>query len=199
MPDGFHLSTEHISTIIFSVIGSMGPIVTWMWIRVVKPLLSVSKSQEEVLKAIAEIKSDITNPDGSSLRTTVAAVGDACKRIESRQKVIVQRTKAALHYSGTPLFETDKRGRIVWSNALFCKMVGDSNLLLEGYDWLTLVSDDEREETLDQFRSCLDTNRKFTKHTEMQDGTPIQMTGYPYRVSEDEHGGFLVSISKLKR
>jgi len=192
------LDTEKVITIILTVLGSMGPVVTWMWVRVVRPLLSVAKNQDEVLKAVAAISSEIRSEDGTSLKETVQDVGMTCRRIEGRQKILEQRTKAALHYTGTPLFETDKRGRIVWSNALFCKLVGDSNLLLEGYDWLTLINDDEREETLTQFRSCLDTNRKFTKDTETQEGLKIRMVGYPYRISEDEHGGFLVNITVIK-
>ena len=37
-------------------------------------------------------------------------------------------------------------------------------------------------------------NRKFSKTTETQDGRQIRMLGYPYKITDSEHGGFLVSI-----
>ena len=82
---------------------------------------------------------------------------------------------------------------------MFNELVREYNSLLEGYDWLSLVKDDEQEETLEQFRSCLQMNRRFIKVTELDDGTPIRMMGYPLKISDDQHDGFLVSISQLSQ
>ncbi len=180
------------STILFPAIG-------WIWLRVVKPLVTIVNSQKAFTESIDEIKREIHTNGGKSIKDTLGQVKEACQRIETTQKVIVQRTKAALHYSGVALFETDKRGRLVWSNSLFNELVREYNSLLEGYDWLSLVKDDEQEETLEQFRSCLQMNRRFIKVTELDDGTPIRMMGYPLKISDDQHDGFLVSISQLSQ
>ena len=190
---------EKLATAFATIIGSVAiPAVGWIWLRIVKPIMQIVKSQETFLSSIEEIKSEIHTNGGKSIKDTVDQVKEACNRIEKRQKVIVQRTKAALHYSGVALFETDRLGRLIWSNSLFGELVREHNSLLEGYDWLSLVKDDEQEETLEQFRSCLNTNRRFMKQTELDDGTPIRMMGYPLRISDDQHDGFLVSISIIK-
>ena len=187
---------EHLLAVVTTFTTAIAiPAIGWIWLKVVKPLVSIVQSQEYFKDSIEEIKHEMHTNGGKSIKDTLGQVREACDRIETRQKVIVQRTKAALHYSGVALFETDRRGRMVWSNSLFGELVRENNTLLDGYDWLSLIKDDEQEETLDQFRSCLGTNRRFVKQTELDNGTPIRMVGYPLKISDDQHDGFLVSIS----
>lgn len=189
---------HQLLTTALSVIGSLVlPAVGWMWMKIIQPLMRIVASQEEFRESINSIKNEIHTNGGSSIKDTLSKVNQTCDRIEVRQKIIDQRTKAALHYSGVPLFETDRYGRIVWSNTQFNHLLKEHNRLLEGYDWLSLIKDDEQDETLEQFRSCLEMNRKFSKQTELDDGTPIRMVGYPLKISHEEHGGFVVSVTKL--
>jgi hypothetical protein len=189
---------EELITVTGAVLTSvLIPAIGWVWLKIVKPIVSILKTQEAVNRSIEELKDEISTHSGKTIKDTLGHVKEACGRIEDRQKVIVQRTKAALHYSGVALFETDKRGRLVWSNNLFGELIREHNALLEGYDWLSLIKDDEQEETLDQFRSCLSMNRRFVKQTELDDGRPIRMVGYPLKISDDQHDGFLVSISHI--
>jgi hypothetical protein len=37
-------------------------------------------------------------------------------------------------------------------------------------------------------------NRRFSKVTYMQNKKAVRLLGYPYRITDSEHGGFLVSI-----
>ena len=67
---------------------------------------------------------------------------------------------------------------------------------LEGFDWINLFTEDEREEVLSEFNSCLSMNRRFSKVARMQNGKTIRLLGYPYRISDLEHGGFLISITE---
>jgi hypothetical protein len=41
-------------------------------------------------------------------------------------------------------------------------------------------------------------NRKFSRTTTTCDGKEIRMLGYPYKITDVEQGGFLVSISETK-
>ena len=41
-------------------------------------------------------------------------------------------------------------------------------------------------------------NRKLGKTVKTIDNKTVKLTGFPYRINEKEHGGFLVSISQLK-
>ena len=47
-----------------------------------------------------------------------------------------------------------------------------------------------------EFESCLNMNRKFSVEVTTSDGQDIRMTGYPYRLNDNEQGGFLISLAE---
>lgn len=185
------------TTMAISLLGGLGTFFTFIWIKVIKPVLKVVNSHDSVVKSIDFIRKELTTNGGNSLKDTVNDLKKICGRIETRQRVIEQRTKAALHYIDNILFETDSGGRITWANANFCKFF-NSHEMLEGYDWLNFINEEDREELLQEFMSCLDMNRKFSRTTTTCDGKEIRMLGYPYKITDVEQGGFLVSISETK-
>ena len=187
-------SHPEIITIIISALGGLGGICTLVWKKFLKPIVKLCHNQDFFKESVEEIKKELTTNGGSSLKDAIIDMKDTVNRIDRRQKVIEQRTKAALHYSNEALFETDIAGRSVWSNAHFCKYVKDNPNDVSGFDWLTMIKEEDRDELLKEFLSCIKMNRKFSKLTETQDGKPIRMLGYPYKITDVEHGGFLVSI-----
>ena len=185
--------------IITTIISLAGGAFSWCWIKVVKPAVKFINKHEDLAESVDAIRTEITTNGGGSLKDVVCKLGDTCNRMEQRQQVIEQRTKAALHYSHSALFETDSLGRVVWSNEPFYDMTGQSLDDIKGYDWLTYVHESEREDCFSEFQSCLEMNRKFHKETKTCDDKEIRMLGFPYKLNEDEQGGFLVSVSELKR
>jgi hypothetical protein len=179
-----------------SILGAVFTFFSLIWVKIVKPVIQLINDHQNVNDSIKTIKSELTTNGGNSLKDAVIDLRKTCHRIEIRQKIIEQRTKAALHYSNTPLFETDNNGRLVWNNSLFFNFVGSYNV--EGYDWLNFIQEEDREELLIEFKSCLNTNRKLYKETKTNTGKDINIVGFPYRISDSEQGGFLVSISKTK-
>jgi hypothetical protein len=181
--------------IILSILGGLSTFFSLLWIKVFKPLLKLVQDQETFHDSINTIKQELSTNGGNSLKDSIVDLRKTCHRIEIRQQIIEQRTKAGLHYSNTALFETDNNGRLIWNNSLFFDLVQTHNV--EGYDWLNFIKEKDRQGLLEEFRSCLSTNRKFFKITEACNGKKISITGFPYRISESEHGGFLVSISEI--
>jgi hypothetical protein len=179
-----------------SILGAVFTFFSLIWVKIVKPVIQLINDHQNVNDSIKTIKSELTTNGGNSLKDAVIDLRKTCHRIEIRQKIIEQRTKAALHYSNTPLFETDNNGRLVWNNSLFFNFVGSYNV--EGYDWLNFIQEEDREELLIEFKSCLNTNRKLYKETKTNTGKDISIVGFPDRISDSEQGGFLVSISKTK-
>jgi PAS domain-containing protein len=118
--------------------------------------------------------------------------------MENRQKVIEQRTKAALHYNNTALFETDEQGRLTWTNSNFYDLTSDSVTSVEGYDWLTYIKEEEREEFFTEFKSCVDMNRKFLKETQNCNNEHVKFVGFPYKINDRSHGGFIISVTLVK-
>lgn len=186
---------EYIPLIV-SIFGAICTFFSLIWVKVVRPVVKLIQDHEAVNDSIKTIKYELLTNGGNSLKDAVIDLRKTCHRIEIRQKIIEQRTKAGLHYSNTPLFETDNNGRLIWNNSLFFNFVGSYNV--EGYDWLNFIQEEDREELLKEFKSCLNTNRKLYKQTKTNNGKNIDILGFPYRISDNEQGGFLVSLSETK-
>jgi hypothetical protein len=122
-----------------SILGAVFTFFSLIWVKIVKPVIQLINDHQNVNDSIKTIKSELTTNGGNSLKDAVIDLRKTCHRIEIRQKIIEQRTKAALHYSNTPLFETDNNGRLVWNNSLFFNFVGSYNV--EGYDWLNFIQE----------------------------------------------------------
>lgn len=188
---------EFIAIIIGSL-GSLAGFFTLAWKKVVSPLVKLCKNQDFFVESVQEIRKELKTNGGNSIKDAIINLRDTCQRIENRQRVIVQRTKAALHYSNVALFETDETGRLVWSNANLCEITKDITTSIEGFDWINLFKEEEREEVMAEFTSCLLMNRRFSKITTLQNDVQVRLLGYPYRISDTEHGGFLISITEDK-
>ena len=151
--------------------------------------------QEDVKASIETIRQEVVTNGGLSIKDVVNSLKTTCERIEDRQKVLDQRSKASLHYHDQALFETNKEGRLVWNNDKFQKVVGEGLQIMEGYDWIALIDEPERERFIKEFQSCMKTCRKVDIETTSVNGNPIRFVGYPYKVSEKSHRGFLIHLS----
>jgi hypothetical protein len=185
-----------IIALIFGGLSGLTGIFTLIWKKFLKPIVKLCKNQDFFVESVQEIRKELKTNGGNSIKDAIINLRDTCQRIENRQRVIVQRTKAALHYSNVPLFETDESGRLVWSNANLCEITKNIVNSLEGFDWINLFKEEEREEVMNEFQSCLKMNRRFSKDAELQNGTKVRLLGYPYRISDQEHGGFLISVTE---
>jgi PAS domain S-box-containing protein len=184
-------------TLIFSLLGGIGTFLSLIWVKIVKPVIKILNNQSVFAKSIQDIKKELTTNGGNSLKDTIVDLKNTCKRIETTQKIMEQRTKAALHYSNVALFETDSQGRLIWTNNKFYELTSNNVTSVDGYDWISYIEEEEREDFLLEFKSCLSMNRKFVKITRNCEGNSIKLIGFPYRLNENNHAGFLVSISKI--
>lgn len=182
--------------IIISILGGVGTFLSICWVKIVKPVIKFVHHQDDIKNKIDDIKKELSTNGGNSLKDSILDLRKVCHRIEIRQKILEQRSKAALHYSNLPLFETDNEGRLIWNNSLFYQFA--DSVHVEGFDWLNLIVEEDRDDLLEEFKSCLHTNRKFTKQTYNHKNKPIVLTGFPYRISDSEQGGYLVSILESK-
>jgi hypothetical protein len=185
-------------TLICTLLGAGGTILSLVWVKAIKPTISFLQNQEIITKSLNDIKKELTTNGGNSLKDSIIELKGTCNRIETRQKVLEQRSKAALHYNNTALFETDTTGRLIWTNNGFYELTADSINSVDGYDWLNYIYEDDREDVFEEFKSCIDMNRKFVKIVKNCNGKNIKLVGFPYKINEQTHGGFLISVSEIK-
>jgi hypothetical protein len=184
-------------TLMSTIIGTLTSFLFFLWMKVLRPAVKFMASHEEVVTSIETIKHEITTNGGGSLKDAVCTLSGACERIERSQIVIEQRTKASLHYSETALFETDQEGHLVWTNEPFYNLTKMTLTDVEGFDWLGYIHEEERDEFFQEFKSCLDMNRRFTKNSKTIEDKEVRMIGFPYKINEKETGGFLISVYEI--
>jgi hypothetical protein len=191
----FHFDPEYI-TIFISIIGGLFTFGSLLWIKFLRPVLKLVNNQDLFTESVKELRKELMTNGGNSLKDSIIELKKICKVIDKRQRIIEQRTRASMHYNEIALFETDNEGRLIWNNIHLHKFIGDSNLFLEGYDWINIVNEEDRSSVLQEFKSCIEMNRRFNKVTHTSDGKQLRLIGYPYKISDEEHGGFLVSVSE---
>lgn len=189
------MDTENV-TLIATMLTTLLTFLGAVWVKVLRPAMKFIDKHDDVVQSIEVIEKEITCNGGGSLKDAVTNVNIICGRMENRQKIIEQRTRASLHYSNVALFETDSKGRLIWTNEPFYKLTGQTLSDIKGFDWLTYIHEDQREEFLQEFESCMDMNRKFSKHMTTSEGKEMRMTGYPYRLNDNKQGGFLISLTE---
>tara|TARA_A100001515_G_scaffold98096_1_gene78962 strand:+ start:6800 stop:7378 length:579 start_codon:yes stop_codon:yes gene_type:complete len=185
--------TPEFAGAIATLVGAGIAILAFVW-RIFKVTGVFLKDHEEIKQSIETIKAEVTPNSGKSLKDTVNSLKKTCERIEVRQKVLDQRSKAALHYTNRPLFETDVKGGMTWCNESFQDLTKDNGSCDEGFDWLTIIDDTDRTEFLKEFNSCLKMCRKVDIETKSVHGRRIHFIGFPYKINKGVHEGFLIHL-----
>lgn len=191
-------SIQNIS-ILLTILASACGFSAFTWKKVIKPSINFMKSHKMILSSIETIKREVVTNGGASLKDAVIALKQTCDRIEKSQKVIEQRSKSSLHYHTQALFETDKSGGLIWTNERFFELTGKTLSDIEGFNWISYVDEDDREDFITEFSSCMSMCRKFEFKTSfVTSDKKYKFVGYPYKISESEHHGFLFHLSLIK-
>ena len=185
--------SQEVLAAIGALSGLIGTVTVALW-RIFKQVRKFVEEQEKIQDCVATIKKEVTPNSGSSMKDTINGLKIAIDRIDVRQQVIDQRTKATLHYNTEfALFEVDRSGRIVWNNDAFKKLT-DDNGRMDGTDWFAIVEENFRPAFIEEINSCLRMGRKIDIDTVSQKGKFIHFSGYPYKVDENNHEGFLIHL-----
>ncbi len=181
-----------------TILASVVTTAIFIWKKVLKPILNFINIHNSIVKSIETIKREVVTNGGSSLKDSVIALKQTCDRIEKSQKVIEQRSKSSLHYHNQALFETDKNGNLIWTNERFYEMTGFTFSDMEGLNWISYINEDDREDFIAEFSSCMKMCRKLEFKTSFINDKKIKLIAYPYKISESEHYGFLFHVSLIK-
>ena len=171
-------------------------VTVFLWKKLLKPAMRLMDDHEEIKKSIDIIKGEVTPNGGGSLKDAVNSLKQTCKNIETTQKVLDQRSKASLHYHDRALFEVDKLGGMKWFNERFESLTEDNGTPTEGFDWVSIVDESEREDFVKEVTSCLEMCRKIDIETKSVHNQTIHFLGYPYRIADKDHEGFLIHLYK---
>jgi len=180
--------------------GALAGIITsggiFAWKKLIRPAIKFLDDQEDLKKSIETIRSEVVTNGGHSIKDAVNCLRVTCQSIEKSQKVLDQRSKASLHYHDRALFEIDKLGGISWYNEKFESLTEDNANPNEGFDWVSIVDEEKREDFVKEVTSCLEMCRKIDIETVSVNSQRIHFLGYPYRITDKDHEGFLINLYK---
>jgi hypothetical protein len=194
-----------ILELVLPILGGIAAVIGVMWKKGVKPLIEwvrkTLETHDEMVKTVKFIKSEVSTNGGNSIKDRVNALYETCRAMKHKQDIAEERSHASLHYFDSALFETNSDGHLVWANETFYELtalIGDSGASMSGFDWVAFVHEDERTSFLEEFSSCINMNRKFERVTKTIKNRMIKMTGFPYKIGDDEFEGFLIHISEIE-
>lgn len=187
--------TQDEAAAIATLIGACIPVAVAIW-RTIKYFRKFLEEQHQIKEHLKVIKAEVTPNGGGSMKDVINNLKSTVDRIETRQKILDQRSKATLHHSDHPLFETDKEGRLTWYNEAL-KDQTIENGSLEGHDWFAIVDEDSRESFITEIKSCLRMCRKIDIETVSVNGCTIRFVGFPYKIGNSAHEGFLIHLFKV--
>ena len=171
-------------------------VILFLWKKLVKPAIKLMDDHEDIKKSIDVIKGEVTPNGGGSIKDAVICLKETCQNIERNQKVLDQRSKASLHYHDRALFEIDKFGNMKWRNEKCESLTKDEGSPTEGFDWVSIVDESKREDFVTEVTSCVEMCRKIDIETESINNDTIYFLGYPYRIADKDHEGFLIHLYK---
>jgi len=187
--------TQDQAAAIATLVGAFIPILVAVW-RTIKYLRKFLEEQKQIKEHLNVIKREVTPNGGGSMKDIINNLKLTVDRIETRQKILDQRSKATLHHTNHPLFETDKEGRLTWYNEALREQTLE-NGSLDGHDWFAIVDEDSREGFITEIKSCLRMCRKIDIETVSVNGCTIRFVGFPYKVGNSTHEGFLIHLFKV--
>ena len=168
----------------------------FLYKKLIKPAIKLMDDHEDIKKSIGIIKAEVTPNGGGSIKDAVICLKETCQNIERNQKVLDQRSKASLHYHDRALFEIDKFGSMKWHNDKFELLTKDEGSPTEGFDWVSIVDESKREDFVTEVTSCVEMCRKIDIQTTSINNDTIYFLGYPYRIADKDHEGFLIHLYK---
>ena len=86
---------SEIIAIVLPLLGAIGGLFAFVWRKLIKPANGFLKDHEKIKASIQTIKEEVVTNGGRSLKDAVIQLKGTCDRIEDRQKVINQRSKAS--------------------------------------------------------------------------------------------------------
>lgn len=179
-------------SLIFSIIATLLAALTWLYNKTIKPITLMIESHDRLLHNVEAIKKEVQTNTGSSLKDAIYDLKSMCQRMEDRQIILDNRSRAILYGLNEAVFETDEKGNIVWANENFYKKLGKSDLI--GLDWISYIDEVYRDSFLHEFQLCLNQNRELKFNTMSMDGANISFLGFPYREENKSNQGFLIYL-----
>lgn len=205
MSDLTKMNWETIAAIVGTVLALGGAFWRWIGRPVVRTVKANYKSLQEVpvltekldglTKALGEIRSEFRTNGGSSMR-------DMMERMERNQDNMGQIVKGILMSQAFGSFSMNINGEITDPGRMLCKLLGRTEGELRGNNWLTYVSEDDRDDVRDEWFQAVKDQREFEKGFRFKGGNGnvvhLQIRCYPMLNDKRQLFGFFGTLTPVE-
>jgi PAS domain-containing protein len=113
------------------------------------------KDVSDVHSMVRTIFSEITPNSGTSIKDKINCIERDLSDQNISIEKITRRQFWLLENEQRLIFETDAEGKFLWINKRFKDLIKRDLSFVEGNGWKNVVHDDDRDEVIDKFQSCI--------------------------------------------
>ena len=129
---------------------------------------------------------------------------DQLNRVEDSLHNLTLWVEASQHLSQKALFKTDPKGKFLWVNLAFTRMVGMGSEELKDNGWMNTIHSDDFERVRSEWHNSIKEDRKFEsffriRNTYNKETIQVKATAFPI-TAKDNTIGFLgnwISLEKV--
>ena len=129
-----------------------------------EPYTNMTESITTINKDIKEIRKELTNNSGTSLKDLVNTIKADVKSNTELTTTILNRQRWMLDNRTEPIFETNEEGKFTWANDAFIRLTDRGLKDLKDYNWVNILHEDIRNDILNDWYLAITYKRNF-EHT----------------------------------
>lgn len=169
------------------VVIALGGAVAVVWpvsLRVVRLGRALSNNGRRVVAAVSIVERELQPNGGGSLR-------DMVQRIDWRVGAADAWNRALVEHHGLPVWEADASGEWMWCSRGLCLMFGAGTDRLYGMGWVSLISPDDRDRVVTEWRHAIADRRDFrVSGVSLASGSHVTAEAFALR----DHQGALIGF-----
>ena len=164
-----------------------------------EPYTNMTESMGKINKDITEIKKELTNNSGTSLKDLVNTIKSDVKSNTELTTTILNRQRWMLDNRSEPIFEANKNGKLTWVNDSFIKLTDRGLKDLKGDNWVNIIHEDIRNEIFNDWYLAVESKRNFEHTIEIVDGKNNTYNAkiIAHRQEDGNYIGTLNNVSKI--
>lgn len=195
-----NLSTEAIAAIVTGLLGLLG---AGGGAKVYLPkIVAFVRELSTAINSVNGIKAQFENNGGSTLKDAIDNLQKSVLRIEQRQIMGEQRTKALMNSDPTKnFFEANEKGECLWASVGYLRLTGKSLEDVRGNGWIGVIAPEDRKRVVEEWSDAVTQNRDFQSRYRMLsvDGNtvPVKCTSSVMRNDSHVGVGYMGSVIVL--
>jgi len=134
-----------------------------------EPYTNMTGSIQKINQNITDIKKELTNNSGTSLKDFVYEIKADVKSNTALTTTILNRQRWMLDNRTEPIFETNKDGKFTWVNDAFIRLTDRGFRELKDNNWVNILHEDIRNDISNDWYLAISMQRNFEHNVKIVD------------------------------